>query len=105
MINEVVQFLDPSGKIITESLADYTKKGLKKEYRSLNEFIQKWNIVDQKMVLIKELENEGLLLDALREQVGKDYDPFDLILHVAYGQKPLTRKERALKVNKDSYFN
>ena len=107
VINEVVQFLDPSGKIITESLADYTKKGLSKEYRSLNEFIQKWNIADQKVVLIQELENEGLLFEALREQIpnGKEMDPFDLILHVAYGQKPLTRKERAKKVNQDSYFN
>jgi type I restriction enzyme R subunit len=107
VINEVVQFLDPSGKIITESLADYTKKGISKEYRTLNEFIQKWNIADQKMALIQELENEGLLLEALKEQIpnGKEMDPFDLILHVAYEQKPLTRRERAKKVNQDSYFN
>lgn len=107
VINERVQYYDPQGKLITESLIDYTKKNVQKEFRSLNEFIQKWNIVDQKKVIIEELENQGLLFDALREEIpkGKDYDPFDLIVHIAYGQKPLTRKERAMKIQKDAYFN
>jgi len=107
IVNEAVQYLDPQGKLITEELKDYTKKSINKEFRSLNDFVQKWNIIDQKRVLIEELESQGLFLDPLREQVpnGKDYDPFDLILHVAYGQKPLTRKERATKVQKDNYFN
>ncbi len=107
VINERVQYHDPQGKLITESLIDYTKKNVKKEFRSLNEFIQKWSIVDHKRVIIEELENQGLLLDALREEIphGKEYDPFDLIVHIAYGQKPLTRSQRALKVQKDAYFN
>jgi type I restriction enzyme, R subunit len=107
VINEIIQYHDPSGKLITEELKDYTKKTLSKEFRSLNEFISKWNIFDQKKVLIEELENKGLILDALREEIpnGKDYDPFDLILHIAYGKKPLTRSERAKKVKKDSYFD
>ncbi|MDP2924785.1 MAG: DEAD/DEAH box helicase family protein [Nanoarchaeota archaeon] len=107
VINERVQYHDPQGKLITESLTDYTKKNVNKEFRSLNEFIQKWNIVDQKKVIIEELENQGLLIDALREEIpnGKEFDPFDLIAHIAYGQKPLTRSQRALKVQKDAYFN
>lgn len=107
VINETVQYLDPSGKLITESLMDYTKKGIKENYRSLNDFINKWNIVDQKRILIKELEEKGLLLEPLQEQIpnGKSYDPFDLILHVGYGKKPVSRSERARKVKKDSYFN
>lgn len=107
VINETVQHLDPSGKLITEELKDYTKKGLKKEYKSLNDFIQKWNIVDQKKALIGELQNKGILLEALREEIpnGKEYDPFDLILHIGYGKKPLTRSQRAKKVKKDSYFD
>ena len=107
VINERVQYHDSQGKLITESLKDYTKKNVQKEFRSLKDFIQKWNIVEQKQALIEELENEGLILEALREEIpnGKEYDPFDLILHVAYGQKPLTRQERAAKVQKDAYFN
>jgi len=107
VINERVQYHDTQGKLITDSLADYTKKNVNKEFRSLNEFIQKWNIVDQKKVIIEELENQGLLFDALREEIpnGSEYDPFDLIVHIAYGKKPLTRSQRAMKVQKDAYFN
>lgn len=105
VINEVVQYHDPSGKLITESLKDYTKKNIQKEYRSLNDFINKWTTIERKQAIIEELENEGILFEALRDEVGDEYDPFDLILHIAYGQKPLTRRERARKVQQDSYFN
>lgn len=106
VVNEIVQYNGPDGKLITESLTDFTKKNIKEKYRSLNDFIQNWNIVDQKKAIIEELESQGLLLDALREEIpnGKNLDPFDLITHIAYGQKPLTRKERAAKVQKDVYF-
>jgi len=107
VINELVQYNGLDGKLITESLTDFTKKNIKSKYRSLNDFIQNWNIVDQKRVLIGELEHQGILIDALREEIpdGKDLDPFDLITFIAYGQKPLTRKERAAKVQKDAYFS
>lgn len=105
VINEQVQYHDPSGKLITEDLKDYTKKNIEKEFRSLKDFINKWNIIEKKQVIVEELEEEGILFDALQEEVGDLYDPFDLVLHVAYGQKPLTRKERAKKVQQDSYFN
>ena len=107
VLNQSEQYLDPSGKLITEKLIDYTKKSVKEEYKTLNDFIQKWNIFDQKKALIEELHQKGIIFDALRETIpnGKEYDPFDLILHVAYGKKPLTRSERAKKVKKDSYFD
>ena len=61
----------------------------------------------QKKALIEELSQKGIVFDALQEQIpnGKQYDPFDLILHVAYGKKPLTRSERVKKVQKDNYFD
>ena len=107
VVNEQVQYHDAQGQLITESLTDYTKKNMQKKFRSLSEFLQKWNFVDQKIAVIEELENQGLLFEALREEVpnGKEYDTFDLILHIAYGQKPITRKERAAKVRKDAYFS
>jgi type I restriction enzyme R subunit len=107
VLNQSEQYLDSSGKLIADKMIDYTKKEINGEYKTLNEFIQKWNILDQKRTLIDELSQKGIIFDALREQIpnGKQYDPFDLILHVAYGQKPLTRSERAKKVKKDSYFD
>ena len=107
ILNQAEQYLDPSGKLITEKITDYTKKSVKEEYRTLNDFLQKWNIVDQKRAIIDELQQKGIIFDALRETVpnGKQYDPFDLILHVAYGKKPKTRSERAKKVKQDSYWD
>ncbi len=104
IINERVQYLDTNGKIITESLKDYTRKNVLKQYQSLDEFLNKWNSAEKKEAIIKELEEQGIFFEALKDEVGKDFDPFDLICHIAFEAKPLTRKERANKVKKRNYF-
>ncbi|WP_374663980.1 EcoAI/FtnUII family type I restriction enzme subunit R [Ramlibacter sp.] len=101
---ERVQYLNAEGKLITESLRDYTRIHLGKAYDSLDGFLQAWNSADRKAVLIEELEARGVFLDALADEVGKDFDPFDLLLHVAYDQPPLTRRERAQRVKKRNVF-
>ncbi len=105
VVAERVQYMGKDGKLITESLKDYTKKALLRSYSSLNDFLRTWTEADKKEAVIAELENQGLLLEALREEVGRDYDAFDLICHVAYDQPPLTRKERAEQVKKKDYFS
>ncbi|MFI5253153.1 MAG: EcoAI/FtnUII family type I restriction enzme subunit R [Bacteroidota bacterium] len=104
VVAERVQYYDKDGKLITESLKDYTKKTLLKEFKSLDDFLTIWKKADQKQAIINELEEHGVLLDAVAEEVGKNFDPFDLVCHVAFGQPPLTRKERADKVRKRNYF-
>lgn len=104
IINERVQYLDANGKLITGSLVDYTKKNIRKEYATLDEFLQKWNSADKKTAIIKELEEKGIFFDELQEEVSKDLDPFDLICHIAFDMPPLTRKERANNVKKRNYF-
>lgn len=105
IINERVQYLGSDGRIITESIKDYTKKNVKGKYTSLETFLQSWNDVDKKKIIVDGLEEQGVFFDILREEVGKDYDPFDLICHVAFDAKPLTRKERANNVKKRNYFS
>lgn len=95
---ERVQYLNADGKLVTESLRDFTRINLAKRYSSLDQFLQAWNAAERKAVLIAELEAQGVFFEALAEEVGKELDPFDLLLHVAYDQKPLTRKQRAAKV-------
>ena len=104
IINERVQYLDANGKIITESLKDYTRKNVLSRFQSLNDFLNKWNSAEKKEAIIKELEEQGIFFDALKDEVGKDFDPFDLICHIAFEAKPLTRKERANQVKKRNYF-
>jgi len=79
LANERVQYYGADGKLITESLKDYSKKNIHSEFASLDEFILKWNEADRKEELLAELAEHGVLLEALKEEVGKDLDPFDLI--------------------------
>lgn len=104
VLNERVQYYDKDGKLITETLNDFTKKTLKKEYRCLNDFLKKWKKTDKKSIIINELREQGILIDELKQEVGKDFDEFDLICHVAFDKKPLTRKERVKNVRKKDYF-
>ncbi|MBE7438217.1 MAG: DEAD/DEAH box helicase family protein [Spirochaetales bacterium] len=104
VVGERVQYYDKDGKLITESLKDYTRKAIQKQYRTLNEFLKKWTAEEKKQAVIEELEEEGVLFEALADEVGRDYEAFDLICHVAYGQPPLTRHERAQNVKKRNYF-
>ena len=101
---ERVQYFDASGRLITESLKDYTRKQLTGEYASLNDFLSRWNRAERKQAILDELATEGILLEALAEEVGRDFDAFDLICHVVWGAPPLTRRERAEAVRKRDYF-
>ncbi|WP_196888875.1 EcoAI/FtnUII family type I restriction enzme subunit R [Aureivirga sp. CE67] len=104
IMGESIQHLDVDGKLIMESFRDYTKKSVNQQYRTLDDFLLRWNKEDQKKVIIKELEEQGVFFDELKEKVGKEFDPFDLICHVAFDAKPLSRKERAENVKKRNYF-
>lgn len=105
VISERVQYYDKDGKLVTESLKDYSKKNILSEFSDLDTFIRKWNSEDKKQAIIDELIEHGVLLDALREEIGnQDIDDFDLICHIAYDKKPLTRYERANNVKKRGYL-
>ena len=97
-------YFDNNGKPITTSLKDHTKDLIKGQYASLDDFLNRWNSTDKKEVIIKELEDQGVLIEALRDAVNREVDLFDLICHVAFEQPPLTRKERANNVKKRDYF-
>ena len=101
---ERVEYLDENGKLVTETLRDYTKKALKKRFASLDEFLRRWSSADRKQAVVEELESEGLSLAPLADEVGKDFDPFDLICHVAFDQPALTRRERVENVRKRDVF-
>jgi type I restriction enzyme R subunit len=98
-------FFDQHGKPITTSLKDHTKNIINGQFASLDEFLNKWNSTDRKEAIIAELEEQGVIVEALYEAVDKQLDLFDLICHVAYDQPPMTRKERANHVKKRNYFS
>jgi len=104
VVSERIEYLDANGKLVTESLRDFTRNTLRKHYVSLDAFLRRWNEADRKQAIIDELADEGLPLEALGDLAGKDLDPFDLICHVAFDQPPLTRQERADSVRKRDVF-
>lgn len=106
ILNERVQYYDKDGNLITESLIDYSRKNILNEYASLDDFVNTWNYEKKKFAIIQELQNQGILLDALREESGQaNIDDFDLICHIAFDRPPLTRQERVNNVRKRGYLH
>ena len=107
IIHKTVQVYDTNGKLLhTESITDYTKKNIIDAYANLDEFIQHWNTADRKSEISDMLRESGIDLETLKEDQGmKDVDDFDFIIHLAYGQKALTRRERAENVRKRDIFH
>ncbi|MFI5446535.1 EcoAI/FtnUII family type I restriction enzme subunit R [Polaromonas sp. UC242_47] len=104
------QYLDADGKLITEDyrvlLKDDIKKALQAEFGNLSDFLRRWNIAERKQAVLDELAEHGVPLEILQQAVanGSDLDAFDLVAHVAFDQKPLTRRERANNVKKRDVF-
>ena len=105
IIAERVEYLDRYGNLVTESLRDFTKRALRRRFASLDDFLRRWKGAQRKQVIIEELKAEGLDLEVITGALGKELDPFDLICHVAFDAKPLTRRERAENVKKRDVFN
>jgi type I restriction enzyme R subunit len=103
-LDERVQYYDADGKLVTESFKDYTRKAVKSQFQSLDDFVNQWNAADRKKAIMDELEEHGVIWEALREDVGREMDAFDLVCHVAFDQPPLTRRERVENVKKRNYF-
>lgn len=108
VIAKRVQYLGPDGKLITESLTEYTKGRVKTQYATMNAFVKKWTESARKTAVIEELSEQGVFWDELREDVrkklGYEMDAFDLISHIVYDKPPLSRQERANNVKKRDYF-
>ena len=104
IVAERISYVDQSGRLVTESLRDFTRRALRRRFASLNDFLKRWNAAERKQAIIEELAAEGLRLDVIAGELGKDLDPFDLVCHVAFDAKPLTRRERAENVRKRDVF-
>lgn len=105
IVAERVEYLDEHGRLVTESLRDFTRTALRRQFASLDDFLRRWKASERKQAVLDELAEQGLPLDAIVEELGRDLDPFDLVCHVAFDAKPLTRRERADNVRKRDVFN
>ncbi len=104
VLKQRVQYIDKDGKLITESLTDYTRRNVRNQYATLDDFLTAWSSANRKQAILDELAAQGVLIEELQEQIGPEFDPFDLLCHVAFDMPPLTRRERANNVKKRNYF-
>ena len=107
VIGKTVSIYDAHGKLLRqESIVDYTKSNILGEYASLDNFIRQWSAKDKKESIKNLLLERGIDLEAMKaDQSMSDVDDFDFICHVAFDQKPLTRKERANNVKKRDFLS
>lgn len=104
IIAERVQYLSEEGQLITESYRNYSRKKIRSEFSSLDDFLRAWNDAKKKQLIIDELEGHGIDFAHLEKEIANGCGAFDLICHIAYDQPPLTRAERANNVKKRNYF-
>ncbi|MCG5515664.1 MULTISPECIES: EcoAI/FtnUII family type I restriction enzme subunit R [unclassified Ectothiorhodospira] len=109
VVAERVQYLGPDGKLITESLRDYTRQKVKEQFASLDDFLRRWHEAERKQAILDELAEQGIFWDELIAELGRklgdEPDPFDVICHIAFDRPPLTRRERADQVKKRDIFS
>lgn len=107
IINTTVSIYDNDGKLLKqENIIDYTKSNILGYSASLEQFIRRWSEEDKKSEITELLKKQGIDLEALKAaQNMPEVDDFDFICHVAYGAKPLTRRERANNVKKRDFFS
>lgn len=108
VVAERVQYYGPDGALITESLHDFTRARVQRQFASLDEFLRRWSGAERKKAILEEMAANGVLWEEVSEEVGrklgKELDPFDLVCHVVFDQPPLSRRDRADNVRKRNYF-
>jgi type I restriction enzyme R subunit len=107
VVYKTVSVYDTNGKLLRqESIDDYTRRNVRGEYASLDNFIRQWRQDPQKTKLRDLLRERGIDLEKMKDdQHMSEVDDFDFICHVAFDRKPLTRKERADNVKKRDFLS
>lgn len=104
LLHEDERILDAEGKLVAKSFKEW-KDEFQKEYKSYDEFLNTWTKEGKKKIIVSEFEEKGIDFEKLKEEIGADLDEFDIICHLAFDKKPITRKQRAEKLKKSSYLN
>jgi type I restriction enzyme, R subunit len=105
VVKEQIQYLGPDGKLLTQSLTDFTKKNILTHYPTLDSFFNAWQSAERRQVIIDQIDASGIPLEELQKQVGSEFDLFDLIMHVAYDKKMMKKNDRIEAVRRSNYLD
>lgn len=105
ILNETVKYYDADGKLITESIVEYSGKNLKRVYERYEDFEQEWYRSDSKKDFLNNLFNEGVMIDALYDKANDNVDIFDILSNMAYGEEVISKDDRIEKVKNSDFIN
>ena len=105
ILNETVKYYDADGKLITESIVEYSGKNLKRVYEKYEDFEQEWYRADSKKDFLNHLFNEGVMIDALYDKANDNVDIFDILSNMAYGEEVVSKEDRIEKVKNSDFIN
>ena len=105
IINETVKYYDADGKLITESIVEYSGRNLKRVYERYEDFEQEWYRADSKKDFLNHLFNEGVMIDALYDKANDNIDIFDILSNMAYGTEVVSKEDRIEKVKNSDFIN
>ncbi len=105
VVKEQIQYLGPDGKLLTQSLTDFTKKNILTHYPTLDSFFNAWQSAERRQAIIDQIDASGIPLEELQKQVGSEFDLFDLIMHVAYDKKMMKKNDRIEAVRRSNYLD
>ncbi|HEY4515416.1 MAG TPA: type I restriction-modification enzyme R subunit C-terminal domain-containing protein, partial [Candidatus Paceibacterota bacterium] len=105
VIKEQVQYLGADGKLVTETLQDFTRRNILNHYPTLETFFSAWQSAERRQVIIDELDQSGIPLAELQKHVGAEFDLFDLVMHVAYDKKMIKKSERVEALRRTNYLD
>ena len=105
IINESVRYYDADGKLINESIVEYSGKNLKRIYEKYEDFEQEWYKADSKKDFLNKLFNEGVMIDALYDKANDNVDIFDILSNMAYGEEVVSKDDRIKKVKNSDFIN
>ena len=104
ILNETVKYYDADGKLITESIVEYSGKNLKRLYEKYDDFEQEWYRADSKKDFLDHLYGEGVMVDAIYEKANDNIDIFDILANMTYGKEVMSKDERIEKVQNSDFL-
>ena len=104
ILNETVKYYDADGKLITESIVEYSGKNLKRLYEKYDDFEQEWYRADSKKDFLDHLYGEGVMIDAIYEKANDNIDIFDILANMTYGKEVMSKDERIEKVQNSDFL-
>ena len=106
IVNELVEYLDANGNLITVSIVDYSRNNLRRLYPYYEEFRKVWLAQKKKQELLEKLVSDGVFIDYVRSTIAKEnVDDYDVLSYIGYEKEPLTKEERIERILQSGYLD